>query len=236
MWRGAFLHCDGEKQLFRSTRFTFLKRCLWCGLLLAFLAFAVSCKRSRPRPAPPPQTTSSRPDQPVSASPDPNAPAPEIDIRVEPSVVAPAGPALLSWEARHTDRVTIDHDIGPVMTVGGIQLFPEETTTYKVVAEGPGGVIEKSVTVAVRVAGAGLDEETEALSIQQRFDTFVKPIYFKFDRADLSDEARLTLDGNIRWLLDHKTLRFEVQGHCDPRGTEEYNLALGDRRAQAVRA
>lgn len=60
-------------------------------------------------------------------------------------------------------------------------------------------------------------------------------IHFDFDDATLSDAARATLDQHAQWIQARPTARINVEGHCDERGTAEYNLALGDRRAQVTR-
>jgi peptidoglycan-associated lipoprotein len=60
-------------------------------------------------------------------------------------------------------------------------------------------------------------------------------IYFAYDSAQLSDEARAVLDQHARWLQARGDVRISVEGHCDERGTVEYNLALGEQRAQAAR-
>jgi peptidoglycan-associated lipoprotein len=60
-------------------------------------------------------------------------------------------------------------------------------------------------------------------------------IYFGFDQAVLSDEARAILEKHALWLQNRREVRLLVEGHCDERGTVEYNLALGEQRAQAVR-
>jgi peptidoglycan-associated lipoprotein len=59
-------------------------------------------------------------------------------------------------------------------------------------------------------------------------------IYFEYDRATLTPEAQKTLEHHARWLLRHPEARAVVEGHCDERGTVEYNLALGDQRARAA--
>lgn len=56
-------------------------------------------------------------------------------------------------------------------------------------------------------------------------------IHFEFDKAEIMGEARATLDDNVRQLKDHPDARVTIEGHCDERGTVEYNLALGQRRA-----
>lgn len=59
-------------------------------------------------------------------------------------------------------------------------------------------------------------------------------VYFDYDRAVIRDDARSVLDGNSSWLKKFKTAKILVEGHCDERGTEEYNLALGEKRAKAA--
>ena len=61
-------------------------------------------------------------------------------------------------------------------------------------------------------------------------------VFFGFDRSDISKEARATLTRQAEWLKSHPNVRASVQGHCDERGTREYNLALGERRAEAAKA
>jgi peptidoglycan-associated lipoprotein len=60
-------------------------------------------------------------------------------------------------------------------------------------------------------------------------------VFFDYDKANLREDARLTLEGNARMLMQHPEVKLLLEGHCDERGTVEYNLALGDRRAQSVK-
>lgn len=63
----------------------------------------------------------------------------------------------------------------------------------------------------------------------------LKDVFFDFDRYDLTADARTTLRANADWLKGNSSARIEIEGHCDERGTSEYNLALGAKRAQAAR-
>jgi len=63
----------------------------------------------------------------------------------------------------------------------------------------------------------------------------LKDVFFDFDRYDLSADARGVLRSNADWLKSNPSVRIDIEGHCDERGTNEYNLALGAKRAQAAR-
>jgi peptidoglycan-associated lipoprotein len=61
-------------------------------------------------------------------------------------------------------------------------------------------------------------------------------VHFAYDQADLRDDARAIVERNVEWMRRWPSTRVVIEGHCDERGTAEYNLALGDRRAQVVRS
>lgn len=60
-------------------------------------------------------------------------------------------------------------------------------------------------------------------------------VFFEYDSSEITDEARATLAKQAEWLMHYPRVRLSVEGHCDERGTREYNLALGERRANAVK-
>ena len=71
---------------------------------------------------------------------------------------------------------------------------------------------------------------------QQAFQEFQnQDIYFDFDKYDLRTDARTTLDRKASFLNQNSSVRVQIEGHCDERGTNEYNLALGERRANAAK-
>ncbi len=59
-------------------------------------------------------------------------------------------------------------------------------------------------------------------------------VFFNFDKSDLKPEARATTEALAAWLNNYRATTITIEGHCDERGTREYNLALGERRASAV--
>ncbi len=90
---------------------------------------------------------------------------------------------------------------------------------------------QPETTVAYNVSTLG--EET--VPIEDQAKAALKDINFSFDATDLDDAAKEILVANAKWLADHPDLKIQVEGHCDERGSEDYNLALGEKRAKAVR-
>jgi len=64
---------------------------------------------------------------------------------------------------------------------------------------------------------------------------YLKDAFFDYAKADLRDDARTALSADAEWLKKNATVQFLIEGHCDERGTSEYNLALGDRRANSAK-
>ena len=165
--------------------------------------------------------------------------APSLEISVEPSVIQKGGSALLSWESRGADEVRIDHGIGVVDLSGRIKLFPEETTSYVITAAGSGGTVERLATIKVAADGTGAidQEDLPPPRRDEEIPLTVEPVFFSFDSSALDPRNLATLEANVRWFAqpENAHVRFVLEGHCDERGTDEYNLALADKRAQVVR-
>jgi peptidoglycan-associated lipoprotein len=88
-------------------------------------------------------------------------------------------------------------------------------------------VLREPDTAAATLTPSGLD--------QARTATLAEPVYFELDRSDLAAEAQRRLDGKLAILRASPRLAIQIEGHCDERGPDEYNLALGNRRAAAVK-
>lgn len=95
---------------------------------------------------------------------------------------------------------------------------------------GPGSNLKEGPTGSSSLdrAQQGRDTGTPATSP-------LKEVYFEFDSFNLNDAARSILRTNAEWIKGNPTARVEIEGHCDERGTNEYNLALGAKRAQAAK-
>ncbi len=79
-------------------------------------------------------------------------------------------------------------------------------------------------------------EELRRQRMQQRLAEALQPVYFEYDQSGLSDAAKSRLVNIGEVLKEYTEVSLTVQGHCDERGTEEYNFALGERRAGAIQA
>lgn len=64
---------------------------------------------------------------------------------------------------------------------------------------------------------------------------YLKHVYFDYDKFDIKDEYKAVLEENARFLKNNPTIKIRIEGHCDERGTREYNLALGEKRASAAK-
>lgn len=96
--------------------------------------------------------------------------------------------------------------------------------------EGPGGSTKEANTDQ-----SSLKQLQEGKAPITPASSPLKDVYFSFDRYDLNPDARTILRANGEWLKANPAARVEIEGHSDERGTNEYNLALGAKRAQAVR-
>jgi peptidoglycan-associated lipoprotein len=110
---------------------------------------------------------------------------------------------------------------------------PSSTPTPTAVSTMPEEVVYEPVTETI-VSQEVTEELPEDLA-QLNAQGYLEDAFFDTDRFDLTPVARETLTRNAAWLQRHPTISILVEGHCDERNTREYNLALGERRASAVR-
>ena len=94
--------------------------------------------------------------------------------------------------------------------------------------------LEPTPTPAPKPTPRSAEEDIKAMSLD-RVSSYLKPVFFDYDKADLRGDARDVLAANAAWLKSHSTILFTIEGHCDERGTAQYNLALGDRRANSAK-
>jgi peptidoglycan-associated lipoprotein len=172
---------------------------------------------------------------PVPPPPTPPPPAPTAALTANPNSVQKGESTTLTWETTNATDVQID-GVGPVNPTGSRQVTPTDSTTYRLVAKGSGGSQEATARVTVEAAPPPATTETpSSLTEEQQFNQSVKDIYFDYDRYDVSTAQQSSITTTAQYLAAHPGIRFSVEGHCDERGSTEYNLALGDNRANAVK-
>ena len=114
---------------------------------------------------------------------------------------------------------------------------PSRTEHYAPRATPTPAAVEEQVVIEPQVASIPSVEVTRELPDLASLNEggYLTDVFFDTDRYDLKQEAREILAQNAAWLQQYPTVRIMVEGHCDERNTREYNLALGERRASAVR-
>ena len=163
--------------------------------------------------------------------PPPPPPAPSASLSVNPDSIQQGQSTQLSWRTENATDVNIE-GLGAVEPNGSKSVTPTGSTTYRLTAKGPGGTQEATARVTVTSPPPPPQvTETE----EQMFARNVQDVFFEYDSYDLRPDAQASLTQAAQFLQQHANLRFTLEGHCDERGSTEYNLALGDKRAAAVK-
>ncbi|HLK31561.1 MAG TPA: peptidoglycan-associated lipoprotein Pal, partial [Terriglobales bacterium] len=191
------------------TRFTTLA-------MLAGALFLAGCakkqaKATPPAPAPPPTPTAS--------------------LTATPADIQQGQSAQLSWNTSNATEINIS-GLGTVSASGTQAVNPDDSTTYELTAKGPGGTADASARVTVTPKPAPVQS---SLSEDQLFQQNVKDVFFDFNKYDIRPDQESIAQADAKFLADHPDMSVTVAGHCDDRGSEEYNLALGESRANSFK-
>jgi len=193
-------------------------------LLISLSAVALivaGCKH--PPKAPPP----------TPAPPPPPAAKPTASISADRSTIAKGDSVKLSWTTTDATSVSISPEVGAVTAQGSTAVTPADSTTYTLTASGAGGSTD--ATVRITVNAPAVVEQPKTLSDDELFLQEVRDAYFDYDSAVIRADAQEGLRKTADFLKKYPRFRVTIEGHCDERGSTEYNLALGDRRAAAVK-
>lgn len=193
----------------------------WIALVVALAAVMMlsACKK-KVAPAPPPP-------------PPPPPPAPTATLSASPATIEKGQSTTLTWQTSNATEVTIE-GIGPVQPSGSQSVSPADSTTYRLLAKGPGGTQDATTRVTVTQPPPP-PPPPPAPSDEELFNKEIKDIQFDYDKYDVRADQQAILQANAQWLAAHPNVKFTVEGHCDERGSTEYNLALGDNRASSVK-
>jgi peptidoglycan-associated lipoprotein len=202
---------------------------------LAMLAMASGCKKHPPAAA-------SLPPPPAASQPSSMSGKPVINsFTAEPSRVETGQASTLRWSVSNATDVSVDQGLGALQSSGQRSVTPSRTTTYTLTANGPGGSDTRSITVEVSAPLAPPSESPKAPSLSgaEMLHQQGEDAYFDYNRFDVRADAQaaLTHDAELlrRILSQDSGFSAVVEGHCDERGSAEYNLALGDKRANAAK-
>lgn len=191
------------------------------GSLIAILALSAACKKPAPvAPPPPPPAPAAPPARPTA------------NLEATPTTVQRGQSATLTWSSTNATTLSISPGVGNVSAEGSQTVSPTDSTTYTLTATGPGGTADANAHITVSVPPPPAAHEP---TLQELFDREVKDAYFDYDKADIRADARDALSQTAQFLRSYPQLKIVIEGHCDERGSTEYNLALGDRRAAAAK-
>ena len=187
-------------------------------IALAAILMLSACKKKTAPPPPPP------PPAPTS---------PTAAISVSPDTVQPGQSATLTWQTSNATDVSID-GIGAVQPSGSQSVTPTDSTTYHLVAKGSGGSQEATTRLTVTQPPPPTTA-TPSPTDEDLFGRNVRDIYFDYDKSNIRGDQEASTQGDAQFLSQHPNVSFTIEGHCDDRGSTEYNLALGDQRASSVK-
>jgi peptidoglycan-associated lipoprotein len=192
------------------------------GLLAACAAvvFTVGCHHNPPPP-------------PKQELPPPAAARPTVTLQASPSTINKGDSATLSWNSTDATQLSITPDVGSVTAQGSTKVTPSDSTTYTITATGPGG--NASASASVTVAAPPPPPPPPQVDLNDLFLKEVRDAYFDFNKSDIRADAREALSKTADFLKNYPQIKVNIEGHCDERGSTEYNLALGDRRANATK-
>ena len=199
-------------------------------IILASEFMFTACHKNRPPMAPLPQP-------PEATAPAPPGP-PVCKLTAEPAAIDQGSSVTLSWTSQNATDVNIDPALGKQLTEGSATASPSESTTYVLSATGAGGSATCTARVTVNAAAPPPNPTVSEENIEGGAGagaSAVQDIFFDYDSSDLRSDAEQTLKTDASFLKSHPGAKVSIQGNCDQRGSEEYNLGLGQRRASAAR-
>ena len=145
----------------------------------------------------------------------------------------PGQSTTLTWQTQNATEVTLE-GVGTVAANGTRTVSPPASTTYRLIAKGAGGTQE--ATARVTVVAPPPAPPPPSVSDEEMFNRNVRDIFFDYDKYDIRADQQGSMQSDASFLQQHPNIKFLVEGHCDERGSTEYNLVLGDNRANSVKS
>jgi len=161
---------------------------------------------------------------------------PTVTLNASPGSVNAGQTVTLSWSSTNATDLDIEPGVGKVAPQGSTPVNPTTSTTYTITATGAGGSATATAHVDVNAgAGARARGAAEPPNLGELFSQNVQDAFFDLDKSDLRDDARSALTKDAEFLRSYPQVHVSLEGHCDERGSTEYNLGLGQRRAEAAK-
>lgn len=169
--------------------------------------------------------------------PPPPPAAPVCTLTAEPTTIEKGQSATLNWSSQNATDMDLEPGGGKVQASGTQSVTPDDSTTYTLTATGPGGNTSCTarVTVTAPPPPPPPPPPPQGPSEQELFNQNMKTAYFDFDKSDIRPDAQTALQSDADFLKQHPDIKFTFEGNCDERGSEEYNLGLGQRRADSAK-
>lgn len=175
----------------------------------------------------------------VAATPPAPAPAPPaqptVTLNASPTVVNSGQTVRLSWTSTNATDLDIQPGVGKVAPQGTTPVNPTTSTTYTITATGAGGSATATAHVDVNAPAPAPAAAPAQPNLSELFAQNVQDAFFDLDKSDLRDDARSALTKDAEFLRSYPQVHVSIEGHCDERGSTEYNLGLGQRRAEAAK-
>lgn len=174
---------------------------------------------------------------PATAAETSSLPAPTATITADPPAIDLGGSVVLNWRTTNATSVSID-GIGQVSVNGTQTVSPSNSTNFHLVAKGDGGTTEANVRVTVRipeVPTTAVGSDNSNMGSEAQFHANVQDLFFDYDSYTLRPEASASISAAARYLTSHPAIRIVIGGYCDDRGSAEYNITLGENRANSAK-
>jgi len=170
---------------------------------------------------------------PAAAAPSTPPPRPTVTLQAAPTFIEQGQTSQLSWSSTNATRIVLAGE--NVAPEGTKAVQPDASTTYSITASGPGGDAATSVRVTVSPGARSTEVSAPPLPFDELFRQNVRDAFFDYDKYDIRADARDALARTAEFLRRYPETKVLIEGHCDERGSLEYNLALGAERAEATK-
>jgi peptidoglycan-associated lipoprotein len=213
--------------MYKSSALKFVGVCV----LLCCVAMATGCHKKTPAAVAPAEVTAAPPAPPTPGP-------PECTLTAIPATVSSGQAVTLDWTSTNATKLNLKPALGPQQAEGSTSVTPTASTTYSVNVTGPGGAGECSARVTVTPPSAASVTESNLPPSNPgaaAVSNALQDAFFDFAKSDIRPDGQAALTRDASYLKNNPDVKIQIAGYCDQRGSEEYNLGLGERRADSAK-